>query len=69
MQMYKKYNWQRAGPQLATCICTACVEGRQVDSRELLHAFCVANENEFGRFNSNPKPPNLIPRQFSGYAV
>ena len=36
LQIYKKYNWQHASAELA--ICTACVEGRQVEPRALLHA-------------------------------
>ena len=35
-QIYKKYNWQRASAELA--ICTARVEGHQVEPRALLYA-------------------------------
>ena len=36
LQIYKKYNWQRASAELATC--TACVEGHRAGPRALLHA-------------------------------
>ena len=48
--LHKKYNWQRASTELA--ICTACIEGRRVEPRSLLHALslCVAGKNNIGRF-------------------
>ena len=69
LQIYKKYNYQRANAELA--ICTARVEWHRVGPRALLHALChyalwakiILAEFNLAVSVEIAKPPNLIPRQ------
>ena len=69
LQIYKKYDWQRANVALA--ICTARVEGRRAEARALLHALhhyalrakVILADFDLAVLTPTAKPPNLIPCQ------